>query len=66
VGRGTSLADAVAMAQQQVATGHTRGACQTLTGFIHQVRAQSGKKIPSGQAAQLIADAQRIQAVLAC
>jgi hypothetical protein len=27
---------------------------------------QSGKSIPAGQAAQLIADAQRIQAVLAC
>jgi len=43
----------------------TADASGTLTGFVNQVRARSGKSIPAGRAAQLIADAKRIRAVLA-
>ena len=37
-----------------------------LTAFINEVKAQSGKTIPTAEAALLIADAKQIQAVLAC
>jgi len=43
----------------------TADASGTLTGFVNQVRARSGKSIPAGRAGQLIADAKRIRAVLA-
>lgn len=65
-GPGTSLAHKIQQAQSSLAAGDTTGACATLTAFTHEVTAQSGKSIPAGQASQLIADAQRIQAVLAC
>ena len=64
VGPGTSLADKIAQAQADVAAGDSTDAISTLTAFINEVSAQSGKHIPSGQAAQLIADAKQIQAVL--
>jgi hypothetical protein len=41
-------------------------ACSTLTAFINEVSAQSGKTIPSSQAAALIASAQQIRALLGC
>jgi Bacterial Ig-like domain (group 3)/HYR domain len=66
VGPGTSLADKITAAQSDLASGDVAGACSTLTGFLNEVKAQSGKSIPAGQAAQLIADATRIRAVLAC
>jgi large repetitive protein len=65
-GPGTSLADKITAAQSYLASGDTADACSTLTLFINQVKAQSGKSIPAGQAAQLIADATRIRAVMAC
>jgi hypothetical protein len=47
--------------------GDTASACTALNDFISQVRAQQGKKKISAQdAAELIADAQRIQKVLGC
>ena len=47
--------------------GDTASACTALNDFISQVRAQAGKKKISAQnAEELIADAQRIQAVLGC
>jgi hypothetical protein len=66
VGPGTSLGDKVQSAQSYLASGDVADTCSTLTAFIHEVKAQSGKSIPVAQASQLIADAQRIQAVLAC
>jgi hypothetical protein len=66
VGPGSSLADKTTAAQSYLASGDTADACSTLTGFIQEVRAQNGKSIPAGQAAQRTADATRIQAVLAC
>jgi hypothetical protein len=47
--------------------GDTASACTALKDFISQVRAQQGKKKISAQdGEQLIAEAQRIQAVLGC
>jgi hypothetical protein len=66
VGPGTSLGDKVQSAQSYLASGDVADTCSTLTAFINEVKAQSGKNIPVAQASQLIADAQRIQAVLAC
>ena len=65
-GPGTSLADKITLAQSYLASGDTTDACSTLTLFINQVKAQSGKSIPAGQATQLIAAATRTRAVLAC
>ncbi len=48
------------VAQQQLSAGHPTLACQTLTQFITDVRLQ----ITASTAAPLIADAERIQAVL--
>ncbi len=66
VGPGTSLADKVQSAQSSLASGDVASTCSILSAFINEVNAQSGKKIPVAQADQLIADAQRIQSVLAC
>jgi hypothetical protein len=48
------------IAQQQLSAGHPTLACQTLNQFITDVRLQ----VPASTAAPLIADAERIQAVL--
>ena len=66
VGPGKSLAATVAVAQWFLAHGQIHATCLTLTVFKLQVRAQSGKKIPTAQATALIADANRIRAVLNC
>jgi hypothetical protein len=41
-------------------------ACGTLGDFVSEVKADPGNTIPSATAQKLIADARRIQAVLAC
>ena len=64
VGTGTSLADKIFLAQAYLAAGDITDASSTLDAFINEVTAQSGKSIPAGQAAELIADAQRIQALI--
>jgi len=66
VGPGTSLADKVSSIQSSLGAGDTRDACGTLNAFIHEVKAQTGVHIPSGTAATLITDAQRIEAVIPC
>jgi YVTN family beta-propeller protein len=66
VGVDRILADTIAAAQRQLAAGHTRLACHSLTWFIIQVRLQVPWIISPGQGAQLIMDAKNIQAVLAC
>ena len=64
VGPGASLADKIAQAQAYLAAGDSTDAISTLTAFINEVNAQAGKHIPASQAAQFIADAKRIQALL--
>jgi hypothetical protein len=66
VGSGKFLALIVAVAQNQVAAGHPSLACVTLTEVMIQAQAQTPWSIPPGTAAQLITDAERIQAVLGC
>jgi phospholipase C len=66
VGPGTSLADKVASMQSDLAASDTSDACGTLTAFIRQVNAQTGKKIPADVAASLIAAAQRIETAIPC
>jgi probable HAF family extracellular repeat protein len=44
----------------------TTSACSSLSGFINEVQAQSGKSITTTQANQLIAAARQIQAALGC
>lgn len=66
VGPGTSLADKVKRAQRYVAANNLTDACSTLTAFINEVKAQSGKKIDVNQAQTLISSAQQIKAQLAC
>jgi hypothetical protein len=66
VGPGTSLADKIASIQADLASGDTSDACGTLNAFIHEVKAQTGKSIPAGTAASLIASAQQIEAVIGC
>lgn len=66
VGPGRSLAAKVRNAQAALARGDTGAACNILGAFINEVEAQSGESVTSGTAAQLIADATRIRAVLGC
>ena len=66
VGPGKSLAATVATAQWFLAHDQIKATCLTLTAFNLEVKAQSGKKIPKAQATALIADANRIRAVLGC
>lgn len=66
VGPGTSLADKVASAQSDLVAADSTDACGTLGAFVNEVSAQTGKHIPAATAAMLIADAQRIEAVIPC
>lgn len=66
VGPGTSLSDKVAQAESYLALGDISDTCGTLGAFVNEVQAQSGKHIPADQAAALVTDAQRIEAVLPC
>ena len=46
--------------------GATQSACNRMTAFLNQVRAQAGKAITQSQADQLAALAQQTRAALAC
>lgn len=66
VGPGTSLADKVTKIQSFLASGDVADACGTLGAFIHEVNAQTGKTISPAKAADLLANAQKIQVILGC
>jgi hypothetical protein len=66
VGPGSSLADKVQQAQTLLARHDVTGACGILNVFINQVTTQIGKSISPDTATTLIADANRIRAVLGC
>ena len=66
VGPGKSLADKIAEAQADVAANDIDDACGVLGAFVHEVKAQTGKKITLAEAASLTADAARIESVLGC
>jgi len=65
VGSGTTLADIVALAQQQLSAGRTELACLMLGGFTMQVELQQfSRRITATVAATLIADAKFIETLL--
>ena len=66
IGPGYSLINKISYVQAALANNDVPGGCSILSAFVNEVGAQSGKKIPVGTAASLIADASRIQAVLGC
>lgn len=63
---GRGLAGIVDAAQAALARGSARAACEQLRAFGNAVQAQSGKRIPTVTATELLADAQRISAVIRC
>lgn len=66
VGPGTSLAAKVTTAQRALVRGDTAGACGALTGFVNEVAAQSGRKVPVATATQLVAAAHDVRTTLRC
>jgi hypothetical protein len=66
VGPGTSLADKVTSAQASFNAGDTADACGTLSAYVLEVKAQTGKKISSDQATDLREDANSAEAVIGC
>lgn len=65
IGPGASLSSKVAHARAELAAGHITAVRNTVAAFIREVRAQTGKTITQGTASQLIAIANRVQALLA-
>jgi hypothetical protein len=63
---GTSLADKIRQVQAYAAANDLPDACSTLTAFVKEATAQSGKTLSSDQATTLITNAQRIKTVLGC
>lgn len=66
IGPGLSLTSKVALAQVSYAVSDIPATCTTLSGFVSEVRAQSGKKINAQLDAKLIANAQAIEAQIGC
>ena len=56
----------IELARTFLAIGQRRLACLTLTAFAAEVRTESGRTIPPGTAATLIASAWRIEDVIGC
>jgi hypothetical protein len=65
VGSGSSLAE-VKEIQADVAASDKTDACGSLTAFISEVKAQTGKKLNAKQAASFIQRLQNIEAALGC
>jgi len=66
VGPGTSLADKVTQAQNFLASNDIPDTCSTLSAFVKETMAQSGKTVNAAQAAELITSAQEIKTKLRC
>ena len=66
VGPGKSLANKVALAQTYYAVPNVQATCTVLTGFVNEVRAQRGKKLTTGLADELTAEAQAIMTAIGC
>jgi hypothetical protein len=66
VGPGKSLPNKVASARAAYLAGDLAGACDTLTGFINEVRAQAGKHVPNAVAPDLIERATRLRQTIGC
>lgn len=66
VGPGTSLADKVKLIQGYFTASDKADACGTLGALVNEVKAQTGKKLSTGQAASLTSQANTIKATLGC
>jgi hypothetical protein len=66
VGPGKSLANKARQIRASADANDTAGACAILAAFIHEVGAQTGKKLTAGQAASLTTQAESIQSRLGC
>ena len=66
VGPGKSLANAIMFAQTYYAVPDIQSTCTTLTGFMSEVSAQSGKKISTPTASQLLGTTRAIETALNC
>lgn len=66
VGPGGSLATKIAQAQSALGGSDFVSACSSLGAFVNEVSSQTGKGISADQAAAVLAQANRIRAVLAC
>jgi hypothetical protein len=66
VGPGKSLADKATAAQSYFNSGDTADACGTLSAYLHEVNAQTGKSITSAQASDLIEDANSARSTIGC
>jgi hypothetical protein len=65
-GTENSLVSKLEFARSLLEQGDTAGACDALTAFLNEVRAQSGKKIPTSEAQQLTDSATAIKQALGC
>ncbi|MGH2378739.1 MAG: LpqB family beta-propeller domain-containing protein [Candidatus Limnocylindria bacterium] len=65
-GQKSSLLASLNAAQSSISTGDITTACDELSAFIKKTQAQAGKRIPASFASELIADAERVRAVLGC
>jgi hypothetical protein len=63
---GTSLPDKLQLASGYIVVGDIGEACGVLTGFLNQVRAQSGKALTVDQATELTMRVNRIRNVIGC
>lgn len=66
IGPGKSLADKVVLAQAYFAAADTQATCAVLEDFVHEVGAQSGKKLALGLAETLTGDARKIMQAIGC
>ena len=65
-GAGNGLTPKLQTAQTALAAGNVAGACDALTAFANETRAQNGKALTAAQAMQLLAEVARIRATLSC
>jgi hypothetical protein len=65
-GTAKSLTKKLQAALEAYNSGDQAGACLKIESFIQEVRAQSGKKIPTADANALIAEAGRIKVAIGC
>jgi len=65
-GPGSSLSAKVQQAQSYLNAADVTDTCTALTGFINEVQAQAGKKIPIATAGQLTTAAKQVRTALGC
>jgi hypothetical protein len=66
VGPGQSLLNKALEARAAYQAGNPGGACSVLSGYLNEVKAQSGKKLTAAQAAMLTDLAQRVRVFVGC